>query len=270
MSIDTALGVPSGTQWAATFPHLKALVDSMAIGASVFTEHVCFDVSRSPTFSGIQIDQFASSSRSLMLTATLPCRVDVFTPVTEFTVAVATDAFMALLVMQPTVMYQREDSADLFFFTTASPPDAIVHHSIPTLQGVTNGPHLVLERMKRSYKVGVRAEALKRGVRTYVCRNASVVDLSLERLNNAAVLAMRSAGDECMIPLDAIEQAQSAFEVVYRGTHSATHLRNILTSLADDAQVALFLETGMPLILKLWQDAEQSGDAALVLASCVE
>jgi hypothetical protein len=264
--------------WSATFPNSSVLSNTFSIGASCLENRVRFSVAKTPAFYGLRIEEL-NRGRTLMLRAKLPCTIDVFTSddghaaeTGSFVVSVSAAELLAVLAVlgmsQSVTVSQRHGSSDLSVFMTG----IVVVHSIPA-QAPLDTPYMSLKPLIYMYEVKVAVDAARLAIRVD-SQNVEKVTLSVLKLGSQFTLVVQGSGEHVFSfsstdnelwntqgkgsAKAAAAVAATAVEHVYRGTFPAHLLEKVLQSLADDADVSLFVTNHLPLCMRVSMDNDES------------
>lgn len=192
----------SGTTWHVIFQNPDLFLSLIKIASPVLTDRIRFYPTIRRGFTGILIDEFAPSQAALMI-GRLCCPVYIADVANgkketdEIAVTVPTESLLATLkgtnAIQSVAMYQRSDSANVFFAILDPSTGHVLHDDIPTLTGTR---HSTLKALKFQYELTVSVEKFKRDLDHVAAKGIAEVCLRLARVNSDLFLLILSGTGE--------------------------------------------------------------------------
>lgn len=192
-----ALLPKSGTTWHVIFQNPDLFLSLIKIASPVLTDRIRFYPTIRRGFTGILIDEFAPSQAALMI-GRLCCPVHIANVESgEVAVTVPTESLIATLkgcnAIQSVAMYQRPDSANVFFAILDPSSGHVLHDDIPTLCGTA---HSTLKALKFQYELTVSVDKFKKDIGHVSAKGIAEVCLRLARVNPELFLLILSGTGE--------------------------------------------------------------------------
>lgn len=197
-----ALLPKSGTTWHVIFQNPDLFLSLIKIASPVLTDRIRFYPTIRRGFTGILIDEFAPSQAALMI-GRLCCPVHIssvaegLSETGEVAVTVPTESLIATLkgtnAIQSVAMYQRSDSANVFFAILDPSSGHVRHDDIPTLCGTA---HSTLKALKFQYELTVSVDKFKKDIGHVSAKGIAEVCLRLARVNPELFLLILSGTGE--------------------------------------------------------------------------
>lgn len=247
----------SGTTWHVIFQNPDLFLTLMRIASPVLTAQIRFYPTIRRGFTGILIDEFAPGNVALMI-GRLCCPVFIAGPTGEcvesgeIEVVVSTAALMATLkgtnAIQCFAMYQRPDSANLFFaILESSSSGHVIHDDIVTCIGTH---HSTLKTLKFQHELTIPAKVLKDDIGRAAAKKIAEVTLRLARAApDVFILIMTGSGDLgnafAAFPIETVPiQERIAGQTESEGTSSSVNnLVQTVAQLTADARGQFISDT---------------------------